>query len=99
MPSHTPKGQKSRDHILGAAERLFAAHGFHGTVLRDVADAADVPLASVVYHFGKKERLYAAVLADIAAELERELGLESLGDTQPLGDVDAGFYATRLDDA
>jgi AcrR family transcriptional regulator len=71
--SHTPKGQRARDRILVAAERLIAAHGFHGTSMRDVAAAAKLPLATTIYHFAKKEQLYAAVLGDIAAELEREL--------------------------
>jgi len=67
--SHTPKGQVARRRIVDAAERLFAARGFRGTSVRDVADAVRVPLATVVYHFAKKERLYAAVLTEIAAEL------------------------------
>jgi AcrR family transcriptional regulator len=72
--SHTPKGQLSRARILRAAEPLLAARGFHGTSMRDVADAAGVPLASVVYHFARKEKLYAAVLGDIADELLSAIG-------------------------
>jgi AcrR family transcriptional regulator len=67
--SHTPKGQRAREHILAAVEPVLAEHGFHGTSMRDVAAAAGLPLATVVYHFAKKEQLYAAVLGDIAAEL------------------------------
>jgi AcrR family transcriptional regulator len=97
--SHTPKGRRSREHILGAAERLFAARGFHGTSMRDVAEAADVPVAGVVYHFRRKEALYAAVLTGIAAELEAALGLHRL--TPPAavspGPVDVASYTARLD--
>jgi AcrR family transcriptional regulator len=71
--SHTPKGTRARDKIVRVAERLLAASGFHGTSMRDVADAAGLPLASVVYHFAKKEQLYAAVLAEIGGELEATL--------------------------
>lgn len=71
--SHTPKGTRARDKIVRVAEKLLAAHGFHGTSMRDVADAAGLPLASVVYHFAKKERLYAAVLAEIGDQLQGEL--------------------------
>ncbi|MBX3233446.1 MAG: TetR family transcriptional regulator [Labilithrix sp.] len=67
--SHTPKGKAAREHILRACEPLFADDGFHGTSMRDVAEAADLPLASVVYHFAKKEKLYAAILGEIAASL------------------------------
>ena len=67
--SHTPKGQRARTRILEAAEQLFTLHGFHGTSMRDVADAADVPLATVVYHFARKEALYGALLHEIGVEV------------------------------
>jgi AcrR family transcriptional regulator len=67
--SHTPKGQRARERILKAAERLLVTHGFHGTSMRDVAKAASLPLATVVYHFARKEQLYAALLHEIGAEV------------------------------
>jgi AcrR family transcriptional regulator len=73
LRSHTPKGTRARDKILRGAEKLLAARGFHGTSMRDVADAAGLPLATVVYHFAKKEKLYGAVLGTIGAELEGQL--------------------------
>ena len=74
LRSHTPKGRAARDNVLQAAEALLAANGFHGTSMRDVAEGAGVPLASALYHFGKKEQLHAAVLGAIAEDLERRLG-------------------------
>ena len=47
----------TKDRILGAAERLFAQHGFSGTSLRQVTALADVNIAAVNYHFGSKENL------------------------------------------
>lgn len=73
LRSHTPKGARARESILRVAERLFAANGFHGASMRDVAQAAGLPLASVVYHFAKKEQLYAGVLGEIGEELASEL--------------------------
>src|SRR5438270_10427926 len=69
LRSHTPKGARARENILHGAEKLFAASGFHGASMRDVAEACGLPLASVVYHFAKKEHLYGAVLASIAEPL------------------------------
>jgi AcrR family transcriptional regulator len=71
--SQTPKGQRARERILAAAERLIVARGFHGTSMRDVAAAARLPLATTVYHFAKKEQLYAAVLVAIAVDLEERV--------------------------
>ncbi len=47
----------TKDRILGAAEELFAIHGFSGTSLRQVTSHADVNIAAVNYHFGSKENL------------------------------------------
>lgn len=47
----------TKDRILGAAEELFAVHGFAGTSLRQVTSKADVNIAAVNYHFGSKENL------------------------------------------
>jgi AcrR family transcriptional regulator len=89
LRSHTPKGSRARGKIVRAAERLLASTGFHGTSMRDVAEAAGLPLASVVYHFAKKEQLYAAVLAEIAEHHVSEM-------TRALEDQDQP-WATRLD--
>ena len=47
----------TKDRILGAAEELFAQHGFAGTSLRQVTSRADVNIAAVNYHFGSKENM------------------------------------------
>jgi AcrR family transcriptional regulator len=54
-------GLSSRARILEEAERLFGAYGFDGASMRQVAEAAEVPLALVSYHFRSKEGLYRAV--------------------------------------
>jgi AcrR family transcriptional regulator len=71
--SQTPKGKRARDRILIAAEKLIAERGFYGTSMRDIAGAARLPLATTVYHFAKKEQLYAAILGEIAAALDARL--------------------------
>jgi AcrR family transcriptional regulator len=91
--SHTPKGRRARARILAAAERLLAVRGFHGTSVRDVAAAARLPLASVVYHFARKEQLYAAVLEAIGGELHRAIVAAGAGagaaEAGPLARADA----------
>jgi len=52
-----PAHFSTKDRILGAAEELFAQHGFSGTSLRQVTSHADVNIAAVNYHFGSKENL------------------------------------------
>lgn len=51
-----------RDHIINKAVELFAAKGFEGTSIRDLATAADVNVAMVNYYFGTKEKLFDALI-------------------------------------
>ena len=48
-------------HIMEAAEKLFAAKGFEGSSVRDIAEAAAVNLAMISYYFGSKEKLMEAL--------------------------------------
>lgn len=51
----------TKERIIGAAEELFAQHGFAGASLRQLTAAANVNLAAVNYHFGSKENLLTEV--------------------------------------
>lgn len=64
--------KSTKDRILDAAERLFAARGFYGVSLRDIARNANVDPALVSYHFGKKEQLFEAVMLRRAELLNME---------------------------
>lgn len=72
MPKNrvTERGLRARARILDAAESLFCRRGFHGASVRDVAGAAGSPTASLLHHFPSKQKLYGAVLARIAADLD-----------------------------
>ena len=48
----------ARERLLDVAADCFAANGYAGTSVRDLAHAAGVNVAAVSYHFGGKERLY-----------------------------------------
>lgn len=68
IPQYQDTGE-TRERILGAAERLFAARGYDGTSVRDITVAADVNIASVSYYFGGKDGLYREVFERILVEL------------------------------
>ena len=55
--------QPTKDRILASAERLFAASGFDGVSMRDIAADANAQLALIHYHFGTKLDLYRAIWA------------------------------------
>ncbi|MDF3983381.1 TetR/AcrR family transcriptional regulator [Luteibacter sp. PPL201] len=54
---YASRERTTKERILGAAEALFATHGFAGASLRQVTAAARVNLAAVNYHFGSKDKL------------------------------------------
>lgn len=55
-------GSETRDQIVDAAVRCFAARGFHGTTTREVAGAAGLTEAALYRYFPSKEALYAAII-------------------------------------
>ena len=52
---------RTRRVVLDAAEELFAAAGFAGTSMRDIARRSGVSQPLIHHHFGTKEDLYLAV--------------------------------------
>jgi len=48
--------------LAGSASRLFARHGYDGTSTRAIAEGAGVNIALILYHFGSKEGLLAALM-------------------------------------
>ena len=60
--------QDAKDKLLAAGTMMFAAKGFAGVSIRELATAAGVNSSLISYHFGGKEGLYEAV---ITAQYER----------------------------
>lgn len=57
--------------VWDAAVRLFAAKGFHGTGIRELADAANLSSASLYHYMGTKEDLLAGIMRDSLERLLR----------------------------
>jgi AcrR family transcriptional regulator len=73
-----------RERIVVAAGELFAEHGFDGTTVRDICQAADANVAAVNYYFGDKQRLYVeAVVRAHRWRMERVKLPEWPADTKP----------------
>ncbi|MEV6072404.1 TetR family transcriptional regulator [Nocardia sp. NPDC052001] len=61
-------GPVRRAEIISAAISLFAAHGYRGTSLAAVAQAAGISQSGLLHHFRSKEVL----LTEVLAELDRQ---------------------------
>lgn len=64
---HQPQ-DATRQQLIKAATGLFAAHGFDGTSVKDIAEAAGVNISLVSYHFGGKEGLLKTCLEGFGQE-------------------------------
>lgn len=93
----------TRERILDVAERLFMAHGYDGTSMRQITGEAGVNLAAANYHFGSKEALLQSVLGRrldwLNAERLRILdAIEGKAAGKPLkpSQIVDGFFGTLL---
>jgi DNA-binding transcriptional regulator YbjK len=58
----TPKGERRRAALVGAAAELLAEGGFDAVRHRAVAERAELPLASTTYYFASLDELVAAAV-------------------------------------
>ena len=92
----------STDRILEAARIEFAQHGYAAR-LQDIAERADLTHPTLLYHFGSKEKLYAAVIEqamlDWAAVTSRAVSDAPVGFDRVEALVSAAmeFFATHHD--
>src|SRR3954452_7254813 len=93
----------SASRILEAARGEFARHGFPAARLQDIAERAGLTHPTLLYHFGSKERLYAAVIdqamEDWAAVTSLAVARAPRGFARVAALVDAGleFFASHHD--
>ena len=61
LKMNNPNNPK-RQAILNAAKRVFIAHGYSGTSMEAIAEAAPVSKPTLYNHFKGKQELFAAVI-------------------------------------
>lgn len=80
-PRNDPSKEPTAERILRHAHAAFAAKGFEGSSLEDIARAAGVRAPSVLHHYASKELLYEAVLRAFYGDLARSLAAPVLAAT------------------
>jgi len=76
---------QTEERILRAAARLFVRHGYQGTTLADIADAAGVSHRTVYVRFGTKPEL-----------LKRVTDVALVGDTKRIDVAHRDWFQTAL---
>jgi AcrR family transcriptional regulator len=69
----TTKGERTREHILEHALRLFIDQGYDETTMRDIAAAADCSLGLTYRYFARKEDLVLELYRRLAEEHEANM--------------------------
>jgi AcrR family transcriptional regulator len=73
----------TREALVGAARRLFAAGGFDGTGTEQIVAEARVTRGALYHHFRDKADLFRAVMAEAAGEVATQLVDEQLASQAP----------------
>jgi len=89
--------QHTRDLLLDAAEEIFAARGFEGASLDDIADTAGYTRGAIYKHFGSKAELFLAVNKRFN-ERFLEAFLDVIDPATPLEELDLASIAKRWHD-
>lgn len=87
--------QKNSEAILDAALEVFAAQGFRGATLDQIAEVAGLSKPNLLYYFPSKEAIHRAVLTDLL-----DTWLDPLRAMNPEGDPVAeimGYVRRKLD--
>ena len=58
-------GEKTKEHILKVATKLFAQKGFDGVSVREICKASGVNVALISYYWGGKKELFDTVVREL----------------------------------
>ena len=81
--------QATRESILRAAIRIFAAHGYDGGRVEQISRAAKSHDRMIYYYFGSKERLFQAALGEIYRRFNEAESALALDPARPVASLEA----------
>jgi len=99
-----PPSAEKRQAIVDAAQQLFGAKGVDGTTTRDIAAAAGTTERTLFKHFGSKQGLVHAVIAQVSFVAMRQETYARIVDETPFTAREfaawhMGFLRERIDTA
>lgn len=70
------KGEKTREHILACAEKVFSQKGYYECQVSDITALAHVAKGTVYQYFKNKESLFISLLENYVSDWEKEIALD-----------------------
>ena len=88
-----------RKQLLGAAQEVFVAHGYHAAAMDDIAERAGVSKPVLYQHFPSKLELYLALLDQHADDLVAKVrvALQSTTDNRQRVEASVAAYVDFVD--
>ncbi len=101
LPLITPAEKKTAENqarLLQAAEKLFAEHGFHGTQVAHITEAAGLSVGTFYRSFSDKDAILERLIGDLFDEVRQGLAdtLDGIEAITPLEQFSAIRTATRM---
>lgn len=82
LTSTRSDGRETRDHIIECAGRIYARDGYYKATSKEICETAGVNQGAVNYHFGNRDGLYKAVLAEAHRHIIDIQSLKELKENQ-----------------
>lgn len=106
LPS-TAKGVATEEAVYAAAVDLFATRGYHGTTLRQIAQAVDKQMATLYYYYESKQALLQMIMRTAMSDLANGLDerLQEVGEVSSVEKLreairfHVGFHGERAKEA
>lgn len=82
-------GRRTRRRLIEVGRELFGTHGYDGTSIGAILDAAGVARGALYHHFASKEALFDTVLTEIIVETADAAAAAARDETDPLQQLHA----------
>lgn len=73
----------AKDRILENAVRIFSEKGFHGTSMRDIANASECSLPTLYYHYKSKNELFEEIVVNQFLKITEKMNRQIDFDAKP----------------
>jgi TetR/AcrR family fatty acid metabolism transcriptional regulator len=91
MPVEQLRSLQRHERILDAATRVFAAKGYHGTLVDEIALEADTSKGGVYFHFPNKQAIFLALFDRLADILRDRVEAAVAKESQPIDRAEAAL--------
>ncbi|HEV7662213.1 MAG TPA: TetR/AcrR family transcriptional regulator [Chloroflexota bacterium] len=91
LPVEQLRSQQRHQRILDAATRVFAAKGYHGTLVDEIALEAETSKGGVYFHFPNKQAIFLALFDRLADLLRERIEVAVARQNQPVARAEAAL--------